>query len=79
MVFVLRRAKGLVVDAPAIEAVARLDEVRVLDQSPKMLLVEGDELTLREFAGLGGWTLFPAVNYSLPEPPREQVQTRPSK
>ena len=42
--------------------------VRVLDESPRMLLVDGEESTLREkLKGMPGWSLHPEQAYPLPD------------
>jgi hypothetical protein len=52
-------------DAGIVEADAN---VKVIDRSPKMMLLEANEDDARQLAArLPGWTLYPEVEYDIPD------------
>lgn len=69
--FVLRyRHPGQIPDEQ-LSSIDRLEGVRILDRSPRMLLVDGDEATLQAFVeSIPGWVLLPGdiKQYQLPDP-----------
>ena len=73
--FVLRWRKPGAIDKDDIRQVAELPGVEIHDQSAKMLLVNGDEATLRAFAeAQGGWALLSAEPaYVVPDPRHKVV------
>jgi hypothetical protein len=65
--FILRYSGGVPPDehAGVVDAAAN---IKVLDRSPKMMLLEGDEDAAKQLAEkLPGWTLHPEVQYDIPD------------
>lgn len=51
-----------------VESIRATPGLRVLDQSPKMLLVEADEPSLRaRLEGMPGWSIHPEQSYPIPD------------
>ncbi len=65
--FILRYSGG----APPQEhtdLVAAAPNVKVVDRSPKMMLIEADENVAKNLASqMRGWTLHPEVQYRIPD------------
>jgi hypothetical protein len=54
--------------AEHLENIRSTPGLKVVDESPKMLLVEGDEATLSEkLREMPEWSLHPEVEYPLPD------------
>jgi len=72
--FILRiQGKGAISSAD-IEHVRALPNVKVLDTSSRMLLVEGPEDELkRQMASMPGWIMSPERVFSLPDDPRPRL------
>ncbi len=65
--FILRYSGEAAPDEPA-EVVAASPNVKVIDRTPNMMLLEGNEDEARQLADrLPGWTLGPEVQYNLPD------------
>ena len=65
--FILRYAGEAAPDEHA-GVVAAASNVQVIDRSPKMMLLEGNEDDARQLADrLPGWTLHPEVQYKIPD------------
>lgn len=65
--FILRYSGEAAPDEHA-GVVAAAPNVKVIDRSPKMMLVEAEESDAKELAGrLPGWNLYPEVQYKIPD------------
>ena len=66
--YILRYGGSESIPAEHLESLRSTPGLQVLDQSPKMLLVDGDEATLREkLKKMPEWSLHPEVEYPLPD------------
>ena len=51
-----------------VNAIRSTQGLQVVDESPKMLLVDGNESTLREkLKQMPGWSIHPVQEYKLPD------------
>jgi len=51
-----------------VEDIRSTPGLRLIDQSPKMLLVDGEESALRQkLKGMPGWTMHPESEYPMPD------------
>ena len=67
--FILRLRLPGTIQQEHVDAVARAEGVTIVDQSPKMLFVEGEKRVLQEFVTAHSeWMLIPEKKYSLPDP-----------
>ena len=65
--FVLRYSGAAAPEEHA-EIASAAPNVKILDRTPKMMLVEGDEDAARNLASkLSGWTIHPEVQYQIPD------------
>lgn len=79
MQFVLRKQAKQPVTEEDIRVVRELPQTAVLDVTTRMIVVEGDAQLLATFVEkTPGWLLAPVVQYSLHEPPRHSVRSKPS-
>ncbi len=66
--------------AADVERLTRLEGVRVLDESPRMLLLEGPEHTLRSAVeSMPDWVVAHERNYTVPRPSPILDQTKELK
>jgi hypothetical protein len=66
--YVLRYGNGPSAPGEHVETILSTEGVRLIDKSPKMLLVDGDEAALRrKIGGLQGWSLNPEQQVPLPD------------
>jgi hypothetical protein len=71
--YVLRYGGPSSAPAQHLDSIRSIPGLQVLDESPKMLLVGGDESSLREkLKHLPGWSIHPEQDYSLPDT-REKI------
>lgn len=67
--FVLRFRESGNIQPTHVDKIAQIPRVKITNQSPKMLLVEGEEGILRDFVKANPeWLLAPEVKYSVPDP-----------
>jgi len=65
--FILRYSGGAAPQEHT-DLVAAAPNVKVVDSSPKMMLIEADDNVARNLASkLSGWTLHPEVQYRIPD------------
>lgn len=65
--FILRYS-GAAAPAEHSQAVAAAPNIKVLNSSPKMMLIEADEEDAKQLSNrLPGWTLHPEVQYQIPD------------
>ena len=65
--FILRYSGGAAPEEHS-EIAAAAPNVKVIDRSPKMMLLEADEDDAKKLAArLPGWTLHPEVQYKIPD------------
>jgi hypothetical protein len=66
--YILRYAQSQAAPADHVHAIRSMPGVQVLDESPKMLLVDADESALREkLKGMPGWSMHNEQGYPLPD------------
>jgi hypothetical protein len=66
--FILRYGGSSSIPEDHLESIRTVPGLKVLDQSPKMLLVDGDESTLREkLRDKPGWSIHTQSAYPLPD------------
>lgn len=66
--YILRYGGGATMPATHVENIRSIPGLEVIDESPKMLLVGGEESSLREkLKDLPGWSIHPEQEYSLPD------------
>ena len=66
--YILRYGKASAAPAAHVQSIKATDGIRMLDESPNMLLVDADEGTLRKKLGeLQGWSLSPERTIPLPD------------
>lgn len=66
--YILRYGGSQSIPAEHLDSIRSIPGLKVIDQSPKMLLVDGDEATLRgKLSNMPGWSLHPEVEYPLPD------------
>jgi hypothetical protein len=66
--YVLRYGGSQSVPPDHLQSIRAIPGLHVLDQSPKMLLVDADESSLRErLKGMPGWSIHPEQAYPLPD------------
>jgi hypothetical protein len=66
--YVLRYLGSSDVPGEHLDTIRSTPGLKVLDESPKMLLVDGDESALQEkLKNLPEWSIHPEVNYQLPD------------
>ena len=66
--YILRYGGSQAVPPEQLQSIRGTPGLRVLDQSPKMLLVDADESSLRErLKGMPGWSIHPEQGYPLPD------------
>jgi hypothetical protein len=65
--FILRYSGGTAPEEHAALAAAA-PNVKIIDRSPKMMLIEADDQDAKDLAArLSGWTIHPEVQYRLPD------------
>ena len=65
--FILRCRQKIILPQQ-IDEISEISGVEILDRSPKMLLVEGEEIRLYDFVDSHkGWVLIPVMEYRLPD------------
>jgi hypothetical protein len=66
--FVLRYAGGEAMPADHLNSIRLTPGLRIIDESPKMLLVDSEESTLQKtLKEMPGWSLHPEQTYSIPD------------
>jgi hypothetical protein len=66
--YILRYGKAPSAPDDHVKTILTTRGIRVIDQSPNMLLVDADEAALREkLSGLQGWSIHPEQHYPLPD------------
>ena len=66
--FILRYGDSSSIPEDHMESIRAIPGLKVIDQSPKMLLVGGDESTLREkLKDMPGWSIHTENAYPLPD------------
>ena len=66
--FILRYAASQPAPADSVASIHAAPGIKVIDQSPNMLLVDGEESALRaKMRHLPGWTLHSETGYELPD------------
>jgi hypothetical protein len=66
--YILRYGKAPSAPEEHVQTILSTQGVQVIDKSPNMLLVEGDEAALRKkIDDLQGWSLHPEQQYPLPD------------
>lgn len=66
--FILRYGGSSSIPEDHMESIRSIPGLKVIDQSPKMLLVGSDESTLREkLKDMPGWSIYPENAYPLPD------------
>ena len=66
--YVLRYSGAEAIPADHVKAVRSIPGVHVLDESPKMLLVDGDESALHnKLKEMPGWSIHPETVYTIPD------------
>jgi hypothetical protein len=66
--YILRYAQPQSAPAEHLESILATPGLQVIDQSPKMLLVDAEESALREkLKGLPGWSMHTELGYPLPD------------
>ena len=66
--YILRYGGPASIPAQHLESIRSIPGLQVIDQSPKMLLVGGDESSLRaKLKDMPGWTIHPEQDYALPD------------
>jgi hypothetical protein len=66
--YILRYGNGPSAPEDHVQTILAAKGIRVIDQSPKMLLVDADEAALRgKLSGLQGWTCHPEQQHPLPD------------
>ena len=65
--FILRYS-GAAAPPEHARVVAGTPNIKVIDSSPKMMLIEADEEEAKQLPGrLPGWNLYPEVHYKIPD------------
>ena len=65
--FILRYS-GATAPEEDVKIAAGSSNIKVIDQSPRMMLVEGAEQDAKQLAArMPGWTLHPEVEYKIPD------------
>jgi hypothetical protein len=66
--FILRYGGSDAMPAGHLNTIRSTPGLQVIDESPKMILVDGDESTLNEkLKEMPGWSLHPEQTYSIPD------------
>jgi hypothetical protein len=66
--YILRYGGSQSAPSEHLESIRATPGLRVLDQSPKMLLVDADESSLRaQLKAMPGWSMHPEQSYPLPD------------
>ena len=66
--YILRYGGSSPVPAQHLDSIRSIPGLQIIDESPKMLLVGGEESSLREkLKHLPGWSIHPEQGYSLPD------------
>jgi len=66
--YILRYGNAQSAPEAHVQTILATKGIRVIDKSPNMLLVDGDEAALRKkLGGLEGWSLHPEQQYPLPD------------
>jgi hypothetical protein len=66
--YILRYGGSQSVPAEHLDSIRSIPGLKVVDTSPKMLLVDGEESTLREkLKEMPGWSIHPEQGYPLPD------------
>lgn len=66
--YILRYGGSQETPAEHVESIRSVPGIQVIDESPKMLLVDGEESALREkIKDLPGWSIHPEKGYPLPD------------
>jgi hypothetical protein len=67
--FILRCRQPENIQPAQVDRITQIPGVKITEQSPKMLFVEGEEGILRDFVEANPeWILAPEVKYSVPDP-----------
>lgn len=66
--FVLRYGGSEAMPADHLSAIRSTPGLQVIDESPKMLLVDGEESALQQkLKAMPGWSLHPEQTYQMPD------------
>jgi hypothetical protein len=66
--FILRYGGDGAAPSEHVRGIAATSGIRIIDQSSKMLLVDGNESALQEkVRGMAGWSVHPEQQYPLPD------------
>jgi hypothetical protein len=66
--YILRYKGSSAMPAEHLNSIRSTPGLKVLDESPKMLLVDGDESELRKnLKSFPGWSIHPETEYPLPD------------
>jgi len=66
--YILRYGGSQPAPVEHVQSIRATPGLQVIDQSPKMLLVDADESALRErLKGMTGWSIHPEQSYPLPD------------
>jgi len=66
--YILRYGDSKQAPAEHLESIRSTASLRVIDESPRMMLVDADEADLREkIKELPGWSIHPERTYPLPD------------
>lgn len=66
--YILRYGGSQAIPTEHSESIRSIPGIKVIDESPKMLLVDGDESSLHEkIKQMPGWSIHPEKEYPLPD------------